>query len=92
MSITAAGTKTFKSFLPATGTSATFTALDDADGASAGEEPDAGDVGWATVVWAMLDPLSCVPATVPELAAMARPISESRFNRCKSVRMSAACW
>jgi len=34
----------FQSLLPAaTGTSATFTALDDGDGASAGEEPDAGD-------------------------------------------------
>jgi hypothetical protein len=27
---------------------ATFTALDDGDGASALEEPDAGDGGWAT--------------------------------------------
>src|ERR1017187_1369816 len=47
-SITATGTRTFQSFRPATGTSATFTALADADGADtadAGEEPDAGDRG-----------------------------------------------
>src|ERR1039458_8630049 len=35
-SSTAAGTRNFQSFLPATGTSATFTALDDVGGASAG--------------------------------------------------------
>src|SRR5438445_5949817 len=85
-STTAAGTKTFQSFLPATGTSATFTALDDGDGASAGDEPDARDGGWVT-----LDPLSCATATVPELAAMARPISVSRFRRCNSERISEAC-
>jgi hypothetical protein len=32
---TAAGTRTFQIFLPATGTSATFTPLDDSDGANA---------------------------------------------------------
>jgi len=30
--------------------------------------------------------------TLPELAATARLVSVSRFNRCKSARMSAACW
>jgi len=32
---------------PAAGTSATFTALDEADGAGAGDEPDAEDAGGA---------------------------------------------
>src|ERR1017187_2879028 len=44
----AAGTRTFQSFPPATGTSATFNELDDGGGASAGEEVDAGDDGWGT--------------------------------------------
>src|SRR5438309_8475352 len=83
--IAAAGTRTFQSFRPATGPSATFTALDDGDGASAGEEPDVGNGGWATG-----EPLSCATATVPELAAMARPVSASRFSRFKSARSSAA--
>jgi len=30
--------------------------------------------------------------TVPELAAATRPVSVSRFNRWRSVRMSEACW
>lgn len=38
------------------------------------------------------DPDSCAAATDPELAATARPVSVSRFRRCRSVRMSAACW
>src|SRR5260370_39425045 len=46
----AVGTRTFQSFLPATGGLATFTALAEGDGASAGEEPDAGDGSWATKV------------------------------------------
>src|ERR1019366_3238470 len=99
-SITAAGTRTFQSFLPATGTSATFTALADADGADtadAGEEPDAGDGGCASPCCAApgspaLDPLSVAAATVPELAAMAPPPSVSRFCRCRSLRIPEACW
>src|ERR1700674_3676336 len=43
---------------PAAEPSATFTALDEGDEASAGEEPDAGDGGWAT-----REPLCCAPAT-----------------------------
>jgi hypothetical protein len=44
-STTTAGTRTFQSFPPATGTWAIFP-LADGDGASAGEEPDSGDGGW----------------------------------------------
>src|SRR5208282_3055969 len=94
-STTTAGTRTFQSFLPATATSATFTALADADGADdadAGEEPDAGDGGCPAPGCPALDPLSVAAATVPELAAMARPVSVSRFSRCRSLRISEACW
>jgi len=37
--------------------------------------------------------VSVTAGTAPELAATtARPLSVSRFRRCKSARMSAACW
>src|SRR5208282_4470101 len=80
--IKAAGTRTFQSFLPATGTSAAFTALDDGDGASAGEEPDSGDGGWETG-----EPLSCATATDPELAGTPCRDSVSRFSRFRSARI-----
>ena len=35
---------------------------------------------------------SRLPTIVPELAAALRPLSVSRFSRCKSVRISAALW
>ena len=41
----AAGSKIFQSFLPPAGTSATFTALDNEAGASAGEDPEGGEGG-----------------------------------------------
>ena len=49
--------------------------------------PDAGADGRATEA----EPESCDAANVPELAATARPVSVSRFSRCKSARISAAC-
>lgn len=62
MSITAAETRTFQSLLPATGTSATFTPLDDGDGVTAEDEPEAGVGGWATG-----ESHTSATATVPEL-------------------------
>src|SRR5260370_14923647 len=70
---------------PAAGASATFTALNDGDGAIAGEEPDAGDGVWATG-----ELLSCATATVPELADAPRRDSVSRFSRFRSARISDA--
>src|SRR4029077_14691781 len=35
---------------------------------------------------------SCAMGIEPELIAAARPVSVSRLRRCRSVRMSAACW
>src|SRR5262249_39340941 len=35
--------------------------------------------------------LSCATGTEPELIAAARPVSVSRFRRCRSARISAAC-
>src|SRR5437588_7535173 len=35
---------------------------------------------------------SCAMGIEPELMAAARPVSVSRLRRCRSVRMSAACW
>src|SRR5580693_9195151 len=66
--------------------SATFKAPKDVDGASAGEEPDAGDGGWTTG-----ELPSCATAAAPELAAANRPVSVSRFSRCRSARISEAC-
>ncbi len=58
----------------------------DEPAATAATEPD------ETACATGLDPESCAVATEPELAATARPVSVSRFNRCRSARMSAACW
>src|SRR5271165_1957210 len=37
-------------------------------------------------------PESAAAGTEPELVAAARPLSVSRFRRCRSARMSAALW
>src|ERR1700730_1908915 len=80
------GTTIFQSFpRPAAEGSATFTALNDGDEASAGEEPEAGDGGWAT-----RDPLSCAVITVPEPAGTPCRDSVSRFSRFRSARISEA--
>ena len=85
----AAVTKDFPEFfLPATGRLTTFAALDDGDGASAEGEPDAGDSGGVSLRAAFLRGIG----TLLELAAAPRPVSESRFRRSNSERMSAACW
>src|SRR5439155_19810291 len=70
---------------PAAGVSATLTALDGGDGASAGEEPDAGDGGWAAG-----ELPSCATAIDPELAGTPRGDSVSRFSRFRSARISDA--
>src|SRR6266853_646858 len=60
------GTTIFQSLpSPAAGVSATFTALDGGDGASAEEEPDAGGGGWAT------GELPSCAAAIPFLASAA---------------------
>src|SRR5665213_2887818 len=64
-----------------------ITAPDDLAAAALPELPDAG----ATACAAGPDPESCAATTDPELAATARPVSVSRFKRCKSARTSAAC-
>src|SRR5579871_128373 len=56
----------------------------------AGVTPDSSRTGCG-VMWRGSD--SCTAAgTEPELATAARPVSVSRFKRCRSVRMSAAFW
>jgi hypothetical protein len=40
---------------------------------------------------AIREPLVRNTGTEPELAARTRPTSESRFTRCRSVRISEAC-
>ncbi len=60
------------------------------EAAATGAEPE-GTFG--TAAWtAGRDPESCTAVTGPEPAATARPVSVSRFRRCRSARMSAACW
>src|SRR4029077_11746826 len=51
---------------------------------AAGADPDAGPKGCGGLC-------SSAIGTEPELAATARPVSVSRFNRCRSARISAAC-
>jgi len=58
------------------------------DEAAAAADPDPDAATGATG----FDPESGAAATDPELAATARPVSVSRFRRCRSARMSAACW
>lgn len=85
---TTEGTAIVQRFLLlATERSTAFTALDDGGGATF-VETDTG-VACPAAVWV---PLSCTAATVPELAAVARPVSLSRFSRCNSERISAALW
>ena len=67
-----------------------------AEGAAAGAGAEDVDIredepepGCSTAAW---EPESCAAGTVPELAAVMRDVSALRFRRCRSVRMSDACW
>ena len=74
-------------------------ALPEAEGAAAtGDEADAGAASEAgrtadaEVTCAAIGACaSCATGTESELWATARPLSVSRFNLCKSARISAAC-
>ena len=63
----------------------TFRAADDDDALTAGAEPESGGVTACAG-----GPPSWAAITVPELAAIARPVSVSRFSLRKSAHISAA--
>src|SRR5207302_3469185 len=74
-----------RGFLSGTG----WTALPEAEDAADIVREDKADAACSTAVGTW----DCGAAWVePELAVMARPESVSRFSRCRSARMSAACW